>query len=437
MKIKLKKSLNGSMIVMAVIPLLMFGIFITVYCYKRFTHTIQVEVADNLNNMCAVMGAWYDEDFPGDYVLQVEEGNVLTLTKGGVDITNAFEIMDRMKEQTGNDLSLLFYDTRILTTLRDENGDRITGTVVNSKVLRDVYEEDQDCFYTNVDVQGVSYFAYYKPLFNEDGTCVGMLFAGKPAQKVDDMIRRNVLPIMLVVLMAVLVSSFVVLCFTKKLVDAIMRMEHFLGNVSRGEFTEGIGMDILGREDEIGSMARAAVLMQKNLCDLVDRDALTGLYNRRYGNQQLSKMEERAIRRERIFTAAIGDIDFFKKVNDTYGHEAGDAVLKNVAARLSQCAEGKGMAIRWGGEEFLLIFETQRPAEALACLERIVEQVRGMVTTYDGRDIRVTMTFGVMQVSKETDITDLIRQADDKLYYGKENGRNQIVTILPAGAGQK
>lgn len=118
-------------------------------------------------------------------------------------------------------------------------------------------------------------------------------------------------------------------------------------------------------------------------------------------------------------------------------NEAGDAVLKNVAARLSQCAEGKGMAIRWGGEEFLLIFETQRPAEALACLERIVEQVRGMVTTYDGRDIRVTMTFGVMQVSKETDIMDLIRQADDKLYYGKENGRNQIVTILPAGAGQK
>ena len=55
MKIKLKKSLNGSMIVMAVIPLLMFGIFITVYCYKRFTHTIQVEVADNLHNMCAGM----------------------------------------------------------------------------------------------------------------------------------------------------------------------------------------------------------------------------------------------------------------------------------------------------------------------------------------------------------------------------------------------
>lgn len=60
-------------------------------------------------------------------------------------------------------------------------------------------------------------------------------------------------------------------------------------------------------------------------------------------------------------------------------------MLKNVAARLSQCAEGKGMAICWGGEEFLLIFETQQPAEALACLERIVEQVRGMVTTYDGR----------------------------------------------------
>lgn len=430
MKIKLKSSLHVKVVSMTVIPILILGCFITIYCFEKFTNTIQYEVAEELNNMCLLLEKRYDECFPGDYVLRVEDEKWVSLSKGGRDISNAYEIMDVMQEQTGVDFSLFFYNTRVLTTLRNDSGERITGTTVNSRVLLDVYERRQDHFYTKVDVHGKNYFAYYKPLYNGNGTCVGMIFAGKPAEKVESMIHEAVVPIVLTIATAVLLTIFFTLRFTIGLVDTIMQIERSLTQAAKGEFNEKMSMQVLGRTDELGSMARATVQMQHNLCDMVDRDALTGLYNRRYGNLHLERLQARTIRKGRVFTVAIGDVDLFKSVNDTYGHKAGDEVLKNVSACLKNCVAGKGVAIRWGGEEFLLVFETMEAAEAIEAIEHIVEEIRSMTTTCEGKWIKVTMTFGVMQIRNEMETTELIRLADEKLYYGKRNGRNQIVTVL-------
>lgn len=430
MKIRLKSSLHGKVVMMTVVPLLILGCFIAVYCFGKLTSTLQSEVAEGLNDMCAILGQRYDEKYPGDYILHVEDGKWVSVSKGGQDISESFEIMDNMQQQTGVDFSVFFYDTRVLTTLRDDAGNRIIGTTVNNKVFRDVYENGEDHFYTKVDVNGDNYFAYYKPLSNENGTRIGMLFAGKPTEKVERMIGEAVVPILLTIVIAVLITMFFCLRFTTRLVDAIMRVERFLSRVEQGEFTEKMGMDIQGRSDEIGSMARAAVKMQNNLCDMVDRDALTGLLNRRYGNLHLEKMQERTIRKERVFTVAIGDIDLFKKVNDTYGHKAGDEVLKKVSTCLKKHVAGKGVAIRWGGEEFLLVFETLEASEAMTAIEEIMQEIRGMVTISEEHWIKVTMTFGVMQVVEKMEIKELISLADEKLYYGKRNGRNRVVTIL-------
>lgn len=430
MRIRLKSSLHGKVVAMTVVPLLILGCFITIYCFRKFTTALQSEVADGLDDMCCVLGQRYEEKYPGDYVLNVEDGKLVSISKGGRDISNAFEIMDIMQEQTGVDFSIFFYDTRVLTTLRSDERERIIGTTVNSRVLYDVYEQEEGHFYTKVDVNGKNYFAYYKPIYNADGTCIGMIFAGKPAEKVESMIRRAVVPIVFTIAMAVLLTIFFCLRFTTRLVDSIVKVERFLSQVAKGEFNEKMSMDVLGRSDELGSMARAAVQMQNNLCDMVDRDALTGLLNRRYGNQQLEKMQERTIRGGRVFTVALGDIDLFKRVNDTYGHKAGDEVLKNVSACLNRNVEGKGVAIRWGGEEFLLVLENMEAGEALTAIEKISEEIRNMVTISEEKWIKVTMTFGVMQVEKKMEVTELIRLADEKLYYGKRNGRNQIVTVL-------
>jgi len=121
------------------------------------------------------------------------------------------------------------------------------------------------------------------------------------------------------------------------------------------------------------------------------------------------------------------DIDFFKKVNDTYGHDAGDIVLKHVAATLNYSVKGIGFCARTGGEEFLIVMDGFGAAQAKRVAERILDRIRGMVIEYGDDLIPITMTFGVVQAMPGVSTEELIKEADNKLYIGKENGRNQVV----------
>ena len=135
---------------------------------------------------------------------------------------------------------------------------------------------------------------------------------------------------------------------------------------------------------------------------------------------------------------AIGDIDFFKKVNDTYGHEAGDEVLKQLAVLCSEYMSSHGIAARWGGEEFLFVFNNENLDEAGMNANELLSKIRNMTVKWNDIEIRVTMTIGVADVNTfisgevtEAEIDDRINEAvsaaDKKLYMGKSNGRNTVV----------
>ena len=164
----------------------------------------------------------------------------------------------------------------------------------------------------------------------------------------------------------------------------------------------------------------------EKLHTLVEQDALTSLANRRSGDKKLREIVRDSAATGKDFCIAIGDIDFFKKVNDTYGHECGDLVLKNVAYRLRSHMHGSGIASRWGGEEFLLIFEDKNVEESMKILDEIMDDIRTLENEYDGHRIKVTMTFGLTRGNTE-DVTALLRSADEKLYEGKTTGRNRII----------
>ena len=153
----------------------------------------------------------------------------------------------------------------------------------------------------------------------------------------------------------------------------------------------------------------------------------TELYNRRSGHKKLRQIFEKARSSRHSFALAIGDIDFFKKVNDTYGHECGDAVLKNVSALLKQHMWRRGFAARWGGEEFLLVFENVDLTEARKQLELLMDKIHELDTLYEGQHVKVTMTFGLVCES-DKDLHTILKEADEKLYIGKTNGRNQVVS---------
>lgn len=153
-------------------------------------------------------------------------------------------------------------------------------------------------------------------------------------------------------------------------------------------------------------------------------DALTGLFNRR---KAMTYIEEVLRHSEKGFSLCICDIDFFKKINDNYGHDFGDRVLEEVSAVFREEMQGKDMAARWGGEEFLLLFPDRNGDEAYIRLEQIRKRIKDTVVELNGQKVSVTMTYGLAEYDFAGGIDGTIKEADEKLYMGKEKGRDIII----------
>lgn len=174
--------------------------------------------------------------------------------------------------------------------------------------------------------------------------------------------------------------------------------------------------------------------MEKKLVDYNEKirkmasiDPLTGLKNRRSMLEAMEGFVKSGEIEKQQFSIAIGDIDFFKKVNDTYGHDVGDEVLIAVAGHLQQCMNDKGLVARWGGEEFLLLFWGINGDNVYVELEKIRSKLENIKVKHGEHVISVTMTFGMDEYDPSQPIEYTISSADKKLYIGKKTGRNKVV----------
>jgi len=159
-------------------------------------------------------------------------------------------------------------------------------------------------------------------------------------------------------------------------------------------------------------------------------DGLTGLHNRRYLDSHLQTLFDRAVTRRRSLSVMITDLDRFKNVNDTYGHDGGDEVLREFARRLRKNVRGIDLACRYGGEEFVVVMpDTDGPvAEKVA--ERIRAEIAGTPFSIgkDGETLEVTISIGVSTLRHGNDsVENLMKRADVALYEAKSGGRNRVV----------
>ncbi|MBR3549257.1 MAG: GGDEF domain-containing protein [Treponema sp.] len=174
---------------------------------------------------------------------------------------------------------------------------------------------------------------------------------------------------------------------------------------------------------------KTSTINENRITQMAEFDELTQLFNRR-------KMIEilMTIRNEfkgKIFLTMF-DIDDFKKINDTYGHDAGDYVLRTISAMISKaCAEDKhAVACRWGGEEFLLAHEIsglRKDRDGELLVRRICNMVKRYDFNYDSNHIVITLTAGIARLTPELTAEQATKKADDNLYFGKNNGKNQVV----------
>lgn len=157
---------------------------------------------------------------------------------------------------------------------------------------------------------------------------------------------------------------------------------------------------------------------------LSTQDSLTGLATRRRINESYKSI----VNKNQIYAIILGDIDDFKRINDTYGHTCGDIVLKSVANVFKESVRECDIVCRWGGEEILVMLPECSKNTTAQVAERIVENVRKLVIiSPEGCKVQVTMTLGVASSNEGKDMKDVIKEADDRLYYGKGHGKNCVV----------
>lgn len=167
--------------------------------------------------------------------------------------------------------------------------------------------------------------------------------------------------------------------------------------------------------------------LQRNLFASATRDGLTGVHNRRWFDEALGAEIAFARRHDRALSLLIVDVDHFKRVNDRFGHPAGDAVLREVGGVLERTVRREDAVARYGGEEFAILLRDTALDAARICAERVREAIERACATYDGRPIPITASVGVATVrGVAASPAALIEAADGALYQAKHHGRNRV-----------
>lgn len=214
---------------------------------------------------------------------------------------------------------------------------------------------------------------------------------------------------------------------------------HF-GSASIQRYAGDYGTDFLERLAAIVAVCLDSALSHERLKQMGLTDALTGVYNRRYFEHRCAIEVSQARRHSRALCCMFIDVDRFKKINDTYGHAAGDEILRSVAANIQVQLRAGDTVARYGGEEFVVLLPQTDAGNAQAIADRIRTSIeRKLLYAKSGQGIKVTISAGVSQLALADEASDDLQQAsvmlnsaDDALYRAKHNGRNRVEYAGPS-----
>jgi len=212
----------------------------------------------------------------------------------------------------------------------------------------------------------------------------------------------------------------------------LMQMRHKDGGFRWVEVSEGPVLDASGKVIGIEGIVHDVTdrkMMEEKLLLLATTDGLTNLYNRIHFNELLENEVKRATRYTTPLSILMLDIDNFKKVNDTYGHQAGDAYLVALASLMRDLSRAADTCARYGGEEFIIILPQTTAENAMDFAARLRQKVEELTVQYNNQVIQCTVSIGINSLSlrEEKETEELLRGVDSALYAAKERGRNSVV----------
>ena len=421
----MNSKIKNKMLLITLLPLILIGLVSIIVTTMQFIVFSKNEVNSQLKTTAKTVEISLGQLYPGEYLVLPDANGNDVLTKGDVTINGRVEYFDVLKEQTGLEYTLCLNNTRIATTIQ-ENGNFAINTPIDSSIITKL-KNGASSVDMNIKINGESYNAYYIPVEDSAGNFIGVIGVAKPSANIMSSQYKILIPIIAVLAILLIITIIMILSYAKDITDCISNIREFVHNITNEKFSKRLSERVFEREDELGEIGRDLTVMRNILHDLVEKDALTELYNKRTGNNRFDALRSKCRKNKKPYCLAIGDIDFFKKVNDSYGHDAGDTVLREIAEILKRNVKGNGFVARWGGEEFLFGIEDANKDKALKLLTKTLNEVRRHSIEHNGMIIDVTMTFGIAAGNEAKNKEGLFELADSRLYYGKEHGRNQIV----------
>ena len=206
----------------------------------------------------------------------------------------------------------------------------------------------------------------------------------------------------------------------------------FLQFSGLGSYISSLRHKVKDKNKELAAQNESLQQALRKIEELAMRDELTGVFNRRFLMETIRNEKRRSDRSGTVFSICILDVDLFKRVNDTFGHLAGDEVLQAIAAAVQGGMRQTDYFGRYGGEEFALLLTGTMADGALITAERVRERIAALTFPHISADLRITVSIGIADSRFKEDTALTFKRADEALYEAKQGGRNRSVVALPA-----
>ena len=258
--------LRAKIIMVAVTPVVVFGIFIYIFAKIKVTNSMETEVFNGLHSSVLAVRSALDEINPDPFELNGD-----FLMKGTFNVTNETGIVDNVKAGTGTVTTVFFGDTRYATSVvKPGTSERVLYTQAGEKVIETVLKGGQEYSASNVDIVGSKYYTYYVPLY-QPGTkeVIGMVFCGRPQADVEKEISVVTNSILIATIIAVIIAAVLAVVVAMMIVNAINKSIHVLEKVAEGDLTEQVPDELMKRKDELGIMSKSIESLRESLIEII------------------------------------------------------------------------------------------------------------------------------------------------------------------------
>lgn len=419
---KKKKGLMWRLILIAVVPTLLAGVMAIVFGMVSLTDSLEEQIYAELKTVTYTVSGMLDEVDDGAYN---EKSGVIS--KGKFQLTDNVDFLDKIKEANDLEVTILYGDTRILTTILDDNGERVVGTKAPEAVADKVIDNEQD-YKGSVTLLGDKYLAYYTPLRDKDGSIAGMIFAGKHLNSVQKAIWTNTIKTGLGVGILLILVIVVIIQFVLKIKRRIGYVNHYLEEIAKGNLTAELNEKVLKDQTEIGSMADTAVVLNRELKHILG-NMIAAFENMKETSHKLESMADITNRSTDEVTKAVEEIATGAMSQAEETQQATDNVIdmgnqiENIAMKLKTLTDNSAEMNKNDEEAGSIIKELNGSnAKTMEAIDRIAKQTG--ITNECVQQISQTMEI-ITNIAEQTNLLAL--NASIEAARAGENGKGFAV----------